>query len=95
MRTPSARAASATACVAPCGSRWPSPARWTAPYSESGEMAGIRRPGLLRPDHLGVEADAARPAGGPLELAQLRRRDASRRLPTVSNAPSRRYSSML
>ena len=71
IRTPSARAASATACVAPCGSRWPSPARWTAPYSESGRDRRHQAARLVGADHLDVEPDPARPAGGPLELAEL------------------------
>ncbi len=95
IRTPSARAASATACVAPCGSRWPSPARWTAPYKESDEIAGMS-----------ARASAApmTSASSPIPRARLAVRssspscsglDASRRLPTVSKAPSERYSSML
>ena len=95
MRTPSARAASATAWVAPCGSRYPSPARWTAPYRASGEIAGMSRRASSAP---------MTPASSPIPRARLAVRsssrswsglDARRRLPTASKTPSRPYSSML
>ena len=71
IRTPSARAASATAWVAPCGSRWPSPARWTAPYSDVGRDRRHEPARLVGADDPGVEPDPARPAGGPFELEEL------------------------
>ncbi len=95
MRTPRARAASATACVAPWGSRCPSPARWTAPKRSFGDAAGIRTR---------ASAGPMTPASSPIPRARLAVRssscncsvdDASRRLPTVSKTPSCRYSSML
>ena len=92
---PSSRAADATAYVAMCGSTYPSPGIHTAPYSESGDAAGIRRR-----TSSGPTSSASRPIPwarltprrSSMKLSGL---DAIRRLPTASNTPSSRYSSTL
>ncbi len=94
MRTPSSLAAFATAWVAVCGSRCPSPGTHTAPYSDSGLAAGMSRR---------VSSAETSSTSRPMPCARLTprccsmncsREDASRRLPTVSNTPSSRYSSI-
>ena len=93
--TPAARAAPATAWVAVCGSRWPSPGSQTAPRRSSGARAGISRR---------ASAGPTKSASSPFARVRLSVRwssrswsglDATRRLPTASNAPMERYSSML
>ena len=94
IRTPSSRAALATACVTVWGSRWPSPGTQTAPNSDSGLAAGMRRR---------VSSAETSSTSRPMPRARLTPRwssmncsrvDASRRPPTVSNTPSSRYSSI-
>src|SRR2546427_512713 len=93
-RPPSARAARANACVAVCGSRCPSPGTHTAPYNDRVVIAGMS---------LAASAGETSSTSSPIPRARLAVRcssisccllDAKRRLPTPSNPPSSRYSSM-
>jgi hypothetical protein len=95
MSTPSARAASATACVAMCGSTWPSPGIQTAPRIGAPPASGSRS---------STSAGEISSASSPMPAAALaaRRRssrlsslDAMRTLPTSAKTPSWRYSSTL
>ena len=89
-RAPMSRAARASAWVAVCGSRSPSPGTHTAPYSESVEITGMRR--------LASSAETSS-TSRPMPRARLTPRcssisdswlEANRRLPTVLNTPSSR-----
>src|SRR6202165_862127 len=92
---PCLRAAAASACVAVCGSRWPSPGIQIAPCRERWVIAGTRRT---------RSSAEIRSTSSPMPRARLTPRcssfsdsslDAKRRLPTRSKTPSSSYSSML